>query len=60
MTTGAKVAIGCVVAVVLAVGAVIAVVVGGAWWANGKIEQVAGVILELQAFDFIACLQTLN
>lgn len=42
MTTGAKVAIGCVVAVVLAVGAVIAVVVGGAWWAKGKIEQVAG------------------
>lgn len=46
MTTGAKVAIGCGVAVVLAGGAVVAVVVGGAWWAKGKLEQVAGNVGE--------------
>jgi hypothetical protein len=42
MTTGAKVAIGCVVTVVLAGGAVIVVVGLGAWWAKGKVEEVAG------------------
>lgn len=41
MGTGAKIAIGCVVAVAVigVIGAV--VIVGGAWWAKGKLEGVA-------------------
>ena len=44
MSTGAKIAIGCVVAV-LAVGVVVVVMLGaGAYWAKGKIEEVGGNI----------------
>ena len=42
MTTAAKVAIGCGIAV-LAAGMVVVVALGGAaWWAKGKVEQVTG------------------
>jgi hypothetical protein len=42
VTTGAKVAIGCVAVAVLGV-IVLAVGIGGAaWWAKGKVQQVAG------------------
>ena len=40
MNTGAKIAIGCAVAAVLAMGVVVALVVGGAFWAKGKLDQV--------------------
>ena len=44
MSTGAKIAIGCVVAL-LAAGIVVVVVLGaGAYWAKGKIEAVGGNI----------------
>ncbi len=44
MSTGAKIAIGCVVAL-LAAGIVVVVVLGaGAYWAKGKIEEVGGNI----------------
>ena len=44
MTTGAKIAVGCAIAVVLA-GIVAVVAVGGAaWWLKGKAEQVVGDI----------------
>ncbi len=44
MTTGAKIAIGCVIAAALA-GIVAMVAIGGAaWWLKGKAEQVAGDI----------------
>jgi hypothetical protein len=44
VSTGAKIAIGCVVAL-LAAGIVVVVVLGaGAWWAKGKIEEVGGNI----------------
>ena len=44
MTTGAKFAIGCVVAL-LAAGIVVVVVLGaGAYWAKGKIDEVGGDI----------------
>jgi hypothetical protein len=44
MTTGAKIAIGCAVAVVLA-GIVAMVAIGGAaWWLKGKVTEVAGDI----------------
>ena len=42
MSTGAKVAIGCAVAVVLGGLVVATLVFGGLWWAKGKVEQVAG------------------
>lgn len=42
MTTGAKIAIGCGVAVLVAGLVVAGLVVGGAWWAKGKIDQFAG------------------
>jgi hypothetical protein len=42
VTTGAKVAIGCGIAI-LAAGMVVVVALGGAaWWAKGKVEQVTG------------------
>jgi len=55
MSTGAKVAIGCAIAVVLA-GIVAVVAVGGAaWWLKGKAEQVAdGVVKksgEIEAYE---------
>jgi hypothetical protein len=44
MTTGAKIAIGCLVAL-LAAGVVVVVVIGaGAYWAKGKIDEVGGDI----------------
>jgi hypothetical protein len=44
VSTGAKIAIGCVVAL-LAAGVVVVVVIGaGAYWAKGKIEEVGGNI----------------
>ncbi|HSB60637.1 MAG TPA: hypothetical protein VLI67_02885 [Vicinamibacteria bacterium] len=42
MTTGAKVAIGCAVAVVLAGVAAIVTVGAGAWWLKGKVEETTG------------------
>jgi hypothetical protein len=46
MSTGAKIAIGCAVVVVVA-GIVFVVALGGAaWWLKGKAEQVAGNIVE--------------
>jgi hypothetical protein len=39
MKTGAKIAIGCAVAAALAIVAVVAAVVGGAFWVKGKVEQ---------------------
>jgi len=39
LSTGAKIAIGCVVAVVVSVGAVTAVVVGLAWWGIHKAQK---------------------
>jgi len=42
MSTGAKVAIGCVAAIVVGGVVVGALVFGGLWWAKGKVEQVAG------------------
>jgi hypothetical protein len=42
MSTGAKIAIGCGVALVAAGIAVSVLVVGGAYWAKGKIEETAG------------------
>ena len=51
MTTGAKVAIGCVLAVVLAGVAAITLVVGGAWWAKGKLEQVKGKTDEMERYQ---------
>jgi hypothetical protein len=42
MSTGAKIAIGCVVAAVLGGVVVASLVFGGLWWAKGKVEQVTG------------------
>ncbi len=42
MKTIGKVAIGCVVVLVLAGVAATALVVGGAWWLKGKVEQATG------------------
>ncbi|MGE0454394.1 MAG: hypothetical protein AB7O37_23070 [Vicinamibacteria bacterium] len=42
MKTIGKIAIGCVVALVLAGVAATALFVGGAWWLKGKVEQVTG------------------
>jgi hypothetical protein len=42
MTTGAKIAVGCLVALLLAAGIVVAGVFGLAWWTKGKIEEAAG------------------
>jgi ElaB/YqjD/DUF883 family membrane-anchored ribosome-binding protein len=42
MKTITKVAIGCGVALLLAVTAAVAVFVGGAFWLKGKVEQVSG------------------
>jgi hypothetical protein len=55
MSTGAKIAIGCAIAVVLA-GIVAVVAIGGAaWWLKGKAEQVAdGVVKksnEIEAYE---------
>lgn len=41
MSTGAKIAIGCAVAVVLAGIATIVALGGAVWWAKGKVENVA-------------------
>ena len=42
MTTGVKIAIGCGVALILGI-IVLAVVLGGAaYWAKGKVDEVAG------------------
>jgi hypothetical protein len=38
--TGGKIAIGCGIALVVAVLGVVGVVVGGAYWAKGKLESV--------------------
>jgi len=48
MQTIAKVAIGCGVALLLGGVAFVAVVVGGAYWMKGKVEQVAGHEKEIQ------------
>jgi hypothetical protein len=48
MKTIAKVAIGCSVALVLAGIAAAVLVVGGAYWVKGKVEQVAGHEKEIQ------------
>jgi hypothetical protein len=46
MSTGAKIAVGCAIAAVLA-GIVFVVAIGGAaWWFKGKVEQTAGNIVE--------------
>jgi hypothetical protein len=42
VNTGAKIAIGCGVAALLAGGAVVVGVVGLGFWAKGKVEQIAG------------------
>lgn len=42
LSKGAKIGIGCAVAAVVALGVVAMVVVGGAFWAKGKLEKVAG------------------
>jgi len=42
MTTGAKVAIGCAVAVVLAGVAAVVMVGAGAWWLKGRVEETTG------------------
>jgi hypothetical protein len=42
LTTGAKVAIGCGIAVVVAGLVVGTAVFGGLWWAKGKVDQLAG------------------
>lgn len=39
MTTGAKVAIGCGIAVLVCILGVAAVVIGGAYWAKGKVDS---------------------
>lgn len=44
MSTGAKIAIGCVVVVFLASMAAVVGVVGLGWWAKSKVEQVTGNI----------------
>jgi hypothetical protein len=49
MTTGAKIAIGCVVAVVLAGVAAVVMVGVGAWWVKGKVQEVAGPMAERTA-----------
>ena len=48
MKTIAKVAIGCGVALLLGGVAAVAVVVGGAYWMKGKVEQVAGHEKQIQ------------
>ncbi len=42
MTTGAKIAVGCLVALLLAIGIVIAGAFGLVWWGKGKIEEATG------------------
>ena len=42
MGTGAKVAIGCVIALVAGGIVLAAIVFGGVWWAKGKVDQFAG------------------
>ncbi|HVR69276.1 MAG TPA: hypothetical protein VMT87_00410 [Vicinamibacteria bacterium] len=42
MTTGAKVAIGCAAVAMLGLIVVVAGLGGAAWWAKGKVEEVAG------------------
>ena len=42
MGTGAKIAIGCAVALVVAVVAVVGLGIGGIFWAKGKVEGMAG------------------
>ena len=42
MTTGAKVAIGCAAVAMLGVIVVVVALGGAAWWAKGKVEEVAG------------------
>ncbi|HLA76207.1 MAG TPA: hypothetical protein VJU18_01380 [Vicinamibacteria bacterium] len=51
MGTGAKIAIGCVVAVAVAGMVVVAVVVGGAYWAKGKAEEMAAGQQKIQDFQ---------
>jgi hypothetical protein len=48
MKTVAKVAIGCGVALLLGGAAAVAVIVGGAYWMKGKVEQVAGHEKQIQ------------
>jgi hypothetical protein len=42
LSKGAKIGIGCAVAALAAFAVAAAVVLGGAWWAKGKLESVAG------------------
>ncbi len=51
MGTGAKIAIGCVVAVAVVGIIVVAVVVGGAYWVKGKAEQVAADQKQIEEFQ---------
>jgi len=46
MPTGAKIAIGCGVAAVLAGVATIVVIGAGAWWVKGKVQEVGGPLGE--------------
>jgi len=49
--TGAKIAIGCAVAVAVVGIIVMAVIVGGAYWVKGKAEQVAGEQKQIDEFQ---------
>ncbi len=51
MGTGAKIAIGCVVAVAIAGMVVVAVVVGGAYWAKGKAQELAAGQEKIQEYQ---------
>ena len=51
MGTGAKIAIGCLVAVAAAGIIGVAVVVGGAYWFKGKAQQIAGEQKQIEEFQ---------
>jgi hypothetical protein len=59
LSKGAKIAIGCLIAVVLAGGMAVAVVVGFAWWGAGKARQMAER-LETEQKDVDRALQKAN
>lgn len=41
MSKGGKIALGCGIVALLAIGAVAVMLIGGAWWAKGKVEKAA-------------------
>ena len=41
MSKGGKIALGCGIVALLGIGAVLAMFVGGVWWAKGKVEKAA-------------------